>query len=385
MVVEDKTIIIRRARGYAPLSIKLPFELKENILAFGANQKSTIAIGFKNEAIISPYIGDLNSLESILHYNKILNRLKDIYNFKPDVVVCDKHPLYESTKIAKDFANRNNTKIKPIQHHYAHITAVMAEHSIKTEVFGIAFDGTGYGDDKNLWGGEFLVCDYSSYKRVCSFSYFKLLGGEKAIKEPRRVALSMLFEIYGDGVFELKNYTTKSFSKAELKSLYIAWEKSLNSPISSSVGRLFDAIYSLTGIAQTISYEGESGMVLEEYFDENIKGYYPFVIKESKVDFFPMIKEILKESDKTVAISKFFNTLVEIINEIYKPYSNLPLVISGGVFQNRVLLKLLINRFKNLIIPQQIPPNDSSISLGQIASELNPNYAIEIHRKALII
>ncbi len=361
MVVKGETIIIRRARGYAPTSVKLPIKLSKNILALGANQKNTIAIGFNKEVILSPHIGDLNSLESIEYFKKNIKTLKRIYEFKPDIVVCDKHPNYESTK----YALKHYRHTKSIQHHYAHILAVMAEKQIKDKVLGVAFDGTGYGDDGNLWGGEFLICDYESYDRVAHFDYFKLLGGAKAVKEPKRVALSLLFEIYGEDTIKLNNPTTKAFSQVELKAYYITWQKGLNAPLSSSVGRIFDSIASLCGICQVVSYEGESGMMLEELYDSRICQSYPFSFSDGKINFLKMIEEISKERDKKVAISKFFNTLVEIIITIYKQYK-LPLVLSGGVFQNRVLLELIIQKIPDVIIPNNIPPNDGGIALGQI-------------------
>lgn len=364
MVINNQTIMIRRARGYAPSSIKLPFKLEKNILALGANQKNTIAIGFDNETILSPHIGDLDTIESVGYFEKNIETLKRVYDFEPDIIVCDKHPNYESTKYAKN----NFSNIKTIQHHYAHILGVMAEKQIKTKVLGVAFDGTGYGDDGNLWGGEFLVCDYKEHKRVAHLKEFKLLGGTKAIKEPRRVALSLLFDLYGEDTLNLKNPTTQAFSKAELKTQYLMWQKNLNTPLSSSMGRVFDAIASLTGVCQTMSFEGESGMRLEEFYDKNINESYQIIYHDDKIEFLQMIEKILKEQDQKVAISKFFNTIVTIIYHIHKQY-DLPLVLSGGVFQNRVLLELILEKIPDAIIPNEIPPNDGGISLGQIATQ----------------
>jgi len=257
MVVNDQQIILRRARGYAPVSVKLPFDLKHNVLALGANQKSTIAIGFRNEAILSPHIGDLNSIGSVAYYEKNIETLKRIYRFEPEVIVHDKHPNYESTKYAlrqaqgtknNQTANGTVTELVEVQHHYAHILGVMAEKQLNGKVFGVAFDGTGLGDDGNLWGGEFMICDYQGYERVAHLGYFKLLGGAKAIKEPRRVALSLLFDLYGEEALALDNHTTQAFSTTELRTHFIAWKKGLNAPLSSSVGRLFDAVASLLGL-----------------------------------------------------------------------------------------------------------------------------------------
>jgi hydrogenase maturation protein HypF len=365
MVVKNQTIFIRRARGYTPISIQLPFKLNRKVLAVGANQKNTVAIGFEDRAILSPHIGDLDGIKSVEYFKENIENLERIYRFKPEIVVHDRHPNYESTRYAKSL----NIEKREVQHHYAHILAVMAEKSITQKVLGVAFDGTGLGDDGNLWGGEFLICDYQSYKRVAHFRYFKLLGGEKAIKEPRRVALSLLFDIFGEEALNLRNPTTKAFNKIELKTQYIIWKKGLNSPLTSSAGRIFDAISSLSGLCQTMSFEGESGMRMEEFYNRDIEEFYPFEIRDDEVNIYPMIEEIVKEKSKEVIISKFFNTLVEIIYTIYKRY-NLPLVLSGGVFQNRVLLELILEKVPDTIVPNQIPPNDGGIVLGQVASIL---------------
>jgi hydrogenase maturation protein HypF len=370
MVVEGKQVILRRARGYAPVSIKLPFRLKHNVLALGANQKSTVAIGFDDQAILSPHIGDLDSIGSVEYYKKNIDSLKRMYDFEPEIVVHDKHPGYESTKIAKQFATRSpQLATCPVQHHYAHILGVMVEKQIDGKVFGVAFDGTGYGDDGKLWGGEFMVCDYQRYERVAHLNYFKLLGGAKAIKEPRRVALSLLFEMYGEEAFDLETPTIQAFSEIELRSYYTAWQKGLNAPLSSSMGRLFDAAASLLGVCQVMSFEGESGMLLEELYDAGVEGHYSFVYDEGRIDLLSMLKEMLNETNTVVAVSKFFHTLVEMIAVVYAPY-DLPLVLSGGVFQNRVLLALVLQRFPNAIISNAVPPNDGGIVLGQVAASL---------------
>ncbi len=363
MVIKNQTIFIRRARGYTPVSIKLPFKLKGKILAVGANQKNTIAIAFKDKAIISPHIGDLDAIKSIEYFKDSINNLKRIYQFEPNEVVCDIHPNYESTKYAKSL----NIRVKEVQHHYAHIIGVMAEKNLSKEVLGVSFDGTGLGDDGKLWGGEFLISNYNEYKRVAHFKYFKLLGGARAIKEPKRVALSLLFDSFGDKTLELDNPTTRAFSESEIKTQYLMWKKGLNSPFSSSVGRIFDAIASIVGICQVISFEGESGMRMEEFYNKNITNWYPFQIQENIINIEPLIKEIVQESNIEIAISKFFNTLVEIIYVIYKRY-NLPLVLSGGVFQNRILLELVLNKIPTAIIPNKIPINDGGIAFGQIIS-----------------
>ncbi|MEA3497809.1 MAG: carbamoyltransferase HypF [Campylobacterota bacterium] len=372
-IENDKTFMLRVARGYSPKYLKLPNTIDKNILSLGANQKSTVCIAIKDKVILSPYIGDLDSIKSVEHLKSHIGTLKRIYNFEPDIIVCDKHPSYESSKLAIEMTEENqNLKLIQVQHHYAHILSTMGINKIKTKVLGVSFDGTGFGDDGNLWGGEFLVCDKSGYKRVGYFKYFKLLGGETAIKEPRRVALSFLFEIYGKKAFELNNHTINSFSSNELKTLFTIWKKDINSPLTSSCGRLFDCVASILNIVQKSSYEGESGLILESLYDDSVLESYKFSFENSQIDFSKIVIQILKESDKTISVSKFFNTLIEIIYMIYKKY-NLPLVISGGVFQNRVLMRLLMKKIPDAIVPNNFVSNDGAISYGQMIY-LSENY-----------
>ncbi len=366
-IVADHTLLLRRARGYAPAHIKLPFTLPCPTLALGANQKSTVAIGFGKDVILSPHIGDLDSIGSVAYFASDINTLRQLYDFNPEAVVHDMHPSYESTKYAKE--NFDNTVA--VQHHYAHILSVMVQNNVTTRVLGVAFDGTGYGDDGTLWGGEFLICDYDGFDRVASLNQFMLLGGEKAIREPRRVALGLLFDIYGKEAFKLDNPTIKAFSASELEIFYTAWTKHINSPLTSSMGRLFDAIASLCGVCQSVSFEGESGMLLEELFDPDINEAYSFRVIENKIIFTDMIQAIIEEKEPRVAVSRFFHTIVKMIENIHELYPSLPLVISGGVFQNGILLRLLFEKFPDLLFGESVPPNDGGIALGQIAAMLS--------------
>lgn len=368
VVIESRIITTRRARGYAPASLKLPYPLQENALAVGAHQKNSVAIGSEESVVLSPYIGDLGNIASIKSFERAIKDLQRIYNFNYTTILHDAHKGYDSTR----YALAQDAHKKEVYHHYAHILSVMVENGLKDQkVLGVAFDGTGFGEDATLWGGEFLVCDYAGFKRVAHLKPFLLLGGEAAIKEPRRVALALLFDIYGKEALEIECPTLSSFSKEELTTLYTMWERGLNAPQSSSMGRVFDAIASLLGISQTISFEGESGMLLEELYDETIVEVYPFDIQKKEIDISRMIIGILEENNRQIAVSKFFNTVIAIIKSIYGGYKTLPLCISGGVFQNRILVKLLHKEFPNLFMNEQFPPNDGGIALGQMASFMN--------------
>ena len=366
MTAQERSVMIRNARGYTPIYFKLPFMVKKNILCLGANQKDAISICYEDHLIVSPHIGDLESIESLEYFEKTINFFKDIYRFTPDIIVCDKHPGYETTKWAK----KQNIQVVQVQHHFAHICSVIFEQNVREEVLGVSFDGTGYGDDGKLWGGEFLHCSKQDYERVGHIKYFKLLGGEMALKEPRRIALSLLFSIYGKEAMHLKNPTIASFDKKELENFYILYKNNLNTPLSSSVGRLFDAVASLAGICQNISYEGESGLQMEAFYNENVTQSYPFYVTDREIEWSVMIEAILKEDDPILIVSKFFNTLVEMIVYFYK-IQDLKIVLSGGVFQNQTLVKLIIQKIPDVILGEKIAVNDGSICIGQAAYALN--------------
>ncbi|RXJ96438.1 carbamoyltransferase HypF [Malaciobacter molluscorum] len=372
-VVNNDIFKFRNARGYAPSVIKLKNKQNKKILALGANQKSTISIAFGDNIIVSPHIGDLNSIDSIEYFMRTVKTFKRFYDFEADIIVCDMHPYYESTKWANQL---KNTKVVKIQHHYAHILSVMAEYKLEDNVLGISFDGTGFGDDGNIWGGEVFVASKKEYKRVKHFKYFKLLGGEKAVKEPKRVALSLLFDTFTLEELEKKHLSTlNQFSLQELKMLNTMWEKGLNAPQTSSVGRIFDAIASLANILHIQTYEGETGLLIEQYYNEKITQTFDYTIDDFVIDIRPMIKAIVEdEYDKKTICSKFLNTMAKIIVEISDEYIDLDIVLSGGVFQNKTLLekviKNLMEKNKKVYYSKVIPVNDGGISVGQIYSQI---------------
>ena len=371
-IVANNIVKIRNARGYAPSLIKLEKSIKKNILALGANQKSTISIAFENNLILSPYIADLNSIESLEYFERTINTFKKFYDFEPEIIVCDKHPNYESTKFALKLKEQNpNLELIQIQHHYAHILSCMAEYNLKKDVLGIAFDGTGYGDDGNIWGGEFFIANTKEYKRVNHLKYFRLLGAQIAVKEPKRIALSLLFDNFTiDEILLMNIKCVKAFNSNEIQMFYKMWQKGLNAPFTSSIGRLFDAVASFADILQTQSYEAETGLLIQQYYDETIIEHYSYKIIDEQIDISNMIKEIILDSNKKLICSKFINMLVQIILELSDIYKNLPVVLSGGVFQNRVLLKILIEKFhkqgREFYFSKDVPLNDEGISVGQI-------------------
>lgn len=370
-MADSQKITLRMSRGYAPKSIKLPFRSEKKILALGANQKNSITLIIEDTLIMSPYIGDLNSLEAFEYFERTLETFKRFYDFEADVIVYDKHPEYLTTKWARELKTTSpELEYIEVQHHYAHILSCMAEHQIDQQVLGFAFDGTGYGDDGSIWGGEVMIANHYQYERVATLVPFRLLGGEKAIKEPRRAALALLFNTFTfDELESLDLPTSEAFSKAEIKLLYHAWKEGMNAPLCSSMGRLFDAVASITDILHISSYEGEAGLLMEQYVDEYITTVFPFNINHGIIDLQQMIKAMLIMDDKKEIISTFFNTIVEIIFQISDDHPELPLVFSGGVFQNRVLVEKITKRCqdenRSYYFQNETPVNDGGISIGQ--------------------
>ena len=361
-VVYGKTQTLRLARGYAPKVIKLPFKSEKKILAVAANQKNSIAFVIDDNIIISPHIGDLDSLKAFEYFERTIETFKRFYDFEPELIVHDKHPTYLTTQWARE----QDKELVAVGHHLAHIYACKAEFGLHGNYLGFSFDGTGYGDDGTLWGGEIFAGDERKYH----FKPLKLLGGAKAIKEPRRVALSMLFDkLHFEEIEELDLACIKEFPQAELKLLHQSHTKNLNAPLSSSVGRLFDAVASFSDIAQTISYEGESGLLCESYYDESVKKSFNYTIVHGEIEI--QIVEFLLDNtyDKKLLNSMFINTLVNIIVEISKR-EKMEVILSGGVFQNKTLLELLASEFEEEGITchfqQESAINDGGIALGQL-------------------
>ncbi len=361
---------IRRSRGYVPMPIKLPFNLERKVLAVGGMFKNTFAIGFKDTAILSQHVGDVDNLEALKNFEEMVFDLMGLYHFEPEVVVCDLHPSYETTRWAKEFSQKWGIPLIQVQHHYAHILSCMADRELKGKVLGIAWDGTGYGEDGSLWGGEFLLCDYKGYERLFTFRPFRLIGGEKAIKEPRRVALSLLFELYGEKALEMDLEPVRSMEEKELKNLYLAWLKGINSPFSSSVGRLFDGVASLIGIAQVISYEGQAAVMLEDMYDPLVKDHYGYTLKGSLVEWESILEDLIKDKEKEKAPSRFINTLAHVCLEVAKEVGMERVCLSGGVMQNDPLVskvrELLEREGFRVYTHQKVPPTDGGLSLGQL-------------------
>lgn len=369
-----KERIIRRSRGYAPSPVKMDFNC-EGILGTGAELTGTFAIGKDREAILSQHIGDLKSPGTWDFYEESLKRFGELFRFRPDLIACDLHPDYLSTR----FAESTDIPVIKIQHHHAHIASVLAEHRLSEKVIGISLDGTGLGDDGCIWGGEFLICDLKNYERAGHYEYRPLPGGDKAIKEPWRNALGLLYHYFGEDWDRFDIPFTEYIKQQEnYKLLLQAIEKKINCPPTSSAGRLFDAVAALLMICPVAGHHAEAPMLLEAQVNPQIKEEYSFS-PESPVDLRPMITELLGDIEKKrepgFITARFHNTIVSlnfaIAGQIRKERGINRVALSGGVFQNRYILEKtedVLNKngfeaFSN----QQVPANDAGISLGQLA------------------
>ena len=297
-VICDREMVLRRARGYAPLPIavrsKIENRQSKTVLALGAHLKNTVALKIDDNVFISQHIGDLETKQAYSAFQHSAQDLPRLYDARIDIVACDMHPDYLSTK----FATQLGLPSKPIQHHLAHVVACMAENEIEPPALGVAWDGTGYGLDGTIWGGEFLlVKGDGSFERVAHFRQFRLPGGDRAIKEPRRSALGLLYEIFGDGAWDFPQLVA-DLSEQEKSLLRQMLEKQINAPLTSSVGRLFDAVAALVGLRQTSSFEGQAAMELEFTRQGGVADAYSFVVTATApivVDWEPAIRELLDD------------------------------------------------------------------------------------------
>jgi len=379
-IINGNNVFFRRSRGYVPHPIILDFKLKE-VLALGGELKNTISFSKENYIFPSQYLGDLKSVETLEFFKKSITSFKKMFKVKPEIIACDLHPDYLSTQYAEEIKVKKGLKVVKVQHHHAHIVSCMAENNVKEKVIGVAYDGTGYGDDGNVWGGEFLLCDLKKYSRAGHLKYYPLPGGDKAIVEPWRMAYSYLYSIYGPKAKTLDIDFNQRMDCNSLSIIEKMIDKNINSPLTSSCGRLFDAISSLIGIKDEISYEGQAAMELESFCSSGITEGYKFrTYKEEEkfiIDpqeiFINIIKDLKKGLDKKIIAAKFHNTVaeftVDLCGKIRENTGINGIALSGGVFQNKYLTEKAIFSLEDkgfkVYIQRKVPPNDGGISLGQ--------------------
>ncbi|MBI3596460.1 MAG: carbamoyltransferase HypF [Nitrospirae bacterium] len=397
-IMMGRELVLRRSRGYAPLPVRLK-EPAPPLLAVGGHLKNAVALTADHNVFISQHIGDLETREAFEAFQNVISGFRTLYPVRPERMVCDLHPDYISTRYAKG----QGDPVTAVQHHWAHVASCMAENELDGSVLGVSWDGAGYGTDGTIWGGEFLLTDAASFRRVASFRRFRLPGGAAAIHEPRRTAAGVRFEIIGDRLFEPGDpLLSRVFAPAERAVLRTMLTRGIHSPLTSSVGRLFDAVASIVGLRQRVSFEGQAAMELEFAIgNERTEEAYPFRIHEAGetyesplqvVDWEPMIMEILDGLAREVSVgilsAKFHNTLAEIIVVVAERIGEERVVLTGGCFQNKYLTERVVHRLDAAGFRpywhRRVPPNDGGIALGQVFVALqkakamrNPVVAVE--------
>jgi len=363
--------LLRRARGFAPLPIDLGFE-GPTVLALGGHLKNTVALALGRQAILGSHVGDLASALSVEVHEQAVRDLVNFFQVTPDRIACDLHPDYASTRHAERLAAEWDVPLVRVQHHHAHVAACMAEHQLEGPVLGLSWDGTGYGADGTVWGGEALVCDGADFRRAAHLRTFSLPGSDRAVREPRRSALGVLFEIFGDQAGEMAR---DWFAEAELTPLLVLLSRSLHSPRSSSMGRLFDAVATLCGLPARISFEGQAAMLLEFAADPEERDAYPLPLAEGGVaDWEPLVRAVLSDrADDAPAgriSGRFHNALADLAVAVAQRSGQSRVALSGGCFQNALLTERVRARLSQagfrVYTHRQVPPGDGGIALGQL-------------------
>jgi len=374
IVVNQKSRLIRRSRGYVPQPISLKLNT-EGIFAAGAELVNTFAIGKGKQVIMSQHIGDLKNVETLAFFEESFTRFKRLFRFTPDLIVCDLHPDYLSTR----FALEQKTQLIQVQHHHAHMASCMAEHDLDEKVIGIILDGTGLGNDGNIWGGEFFVADLNDFSRMYHYDPIPLPGGDLVTKQPWRSAFSYLYHYFGLPVFIEEAAIDLLPEEKQLPLLMQMVDQKINSPLSSGAGRLFDAVSALLGICRESSFHAEAPMRLEAAINQQCKGKYLFEVEDQKILFRKLFHQILQDINQQLPVgeisAKFHNTLIAINLHISKliraQFGINKVVLSGGSFQNAYLLAHTENLLKNqgfeVYSQEQLPSNDGGIALGQLA------------------
>ncbi|PWB52989.1 MAG: carbamoyltransferase HypF [Anaerolineales bacterium] len=373
---------IRRSRGYAPFPVYLETKSPQ-ILATGGELKNTFCIVRDRYAFLSHHIGDMENVETYQSFHDGITHYEALFRVKPEALAYDLHPNYLATRYALERAAREKLPAFGIQHHHAHITSCMAEHALPAgqPVIGIAFDGTGYGLDGTIWGGEFLLADYHDFTRFAHLKYVPLPGGDTAIRKPARIALAYLWSTGMEWDSELA--PVRALCAEELSILKSQLKLKINTPLTSSMGRFFDAVAALCGIRQLVNYEAQAAIEFEALADLAETGVYDFIVKDKdddgslQIDSLPLIEQVLIDVQRGTPVSKisacFHNSIARLVLElcerIRREHGVDQVVLSGGVWQNQTLLQkthdLLITKEYQVYVHRKVPTNDGGLSLGQ--------------------
>lgn len=375
-IVDSKPYPIRRARGYAPNPIRVSQHLPQ-ILAVGPQMKNTFCLTREKYAFLSHYIGEMENWETYQDFQKAVRDYENLFRIKPVAIAYDMHPGYTTSKYAKKRAESEGLPSYAIQHHHAHLASVLAENDIPPdlETAGLIFDGTGYGMDGTIWGGEVLIGNRDGFSRIFHLKPVPLPGGEASILKPARMALSILWAY--DLPWEETLAPVQALSTSELSILEEQLEKKINTPMTSSMGRLFDAVAALIGVRELITYEAQAAIELEALADRNELGYYPWKIEEEIIDVKTVLLGILAdfshEVPTNIISARFHNTIAQIslnvARQIRQDLDIEHIALSGGVWQNKMLLEKTLELLRkegfHPLIHQQMPPNDGCVAFGQ--------------------
>ncbi len=365
--------ILRRSRGYAPHPITLSFPVAE-ILACGAELKNTFCLTKGHHAFLSQHIGDLENYETLVFYRETLCRMQQLFRIAPRAVAYDLHPQYLSTKLALEMTDVQQIGV---QHHHAHIASCMAENGISDKVIGVAFDGTGYGTDGKIWGGEFLVADFAGFERRAHFRYVPLAGGDRAVREPWRLALTYLLDAFGAEFDSLELPLLQRVPAKKIAAVRSMIERRINTVETSAVGRLFDAVASIVGLRDEVNFEAQAAIELETCALPGVDAGYPFEISGAEIDMRPaihsIVRDVLAAKPTGWIAAAFHNTIAAIIVELclrLRQAEGIDRVcLSGGTFQNVYLVERAVASLRakgfQVFLHSKVPPNDGGISLGQ--------------------
>ncbi len=378
----NRPLWLRLGRGTTPLTISSSRPLQD-VIGMGGHMKAAFAVG-KNETIhAGAYLGDLESLRSIRRYRVMAREWATLFSSKPQKVACDLHPDWVATREAK----KSGLPVHTVQHHHAHILAVMAEHHLRGPVLGVAWDGTGWGTDGTIWGGEFLQVEYTQCRRIASLLSFPMPGGETAIRHPSRLALGALYTALGDDAFQRPAHNILEMSKKEITMIRHMLEHRIHCPMTSSAGRLFDVVSALLGLCHEVTFEGQAAMYLEDVagedgaLDERI---YPFRFcpntvssgKMTSIDWRPMLRiiveDILAGRPASEIASAFHTAIVRMILAVADEAGLNEVALGGGCFQNARLLTQTVEVLKGkgyaVFWPEKLPPNDGALAVGQVVA-----------------
>jgi hydrogenase maturation protein HypF len=366
----------RRSRGYVPFPVRLPWHV-DPLLAVGGELKNTFCVTNRNYGFMSHHIGDLQNYETLRSFESGIAHFEGLFRAKPQAIAYDLHPDYLSTRYALQRAASDGIPLMAIQHHHAHVAACMAENGLdgRNRVIGAALDGTGFGLDGAIWGGEFLLADYFDFERPLHLEYFPLPGGDAAIKQPARVALALLWALGEEWAAHLA--PVQEFAETELELLRTQLERKINAPSTSSMGRLFDAAASLAGVRQRVNYEAQAAIEFEALADASETAAYPFEIGTDAIGILPAILSLLEDVragvSTPVVAARFHNGIAALVaaasTRLRATTGIQQVVLSGGVWQNITLLRRTLSLLREqdfqVYIHREVPANDGGLSLGQ--------------------